>query len=93
MSGFNRARGEYDLTPTKASYWHRSRNLTGAGCGCRHAGDMVLAHVVPAGFTVVDHGSYWSVGGLSVAEGWTADLYESLSGRPGDKDPDRQWKF
>lgn len=86
MSGFTSARrygrGQvFELTSTKAAYWHRYCDRDDCQGDDIHA--IVDAHVIPAGFTVVrDGGNYIALDGPGIAEGATDALYDAVSGRP-----------
>ena len=95
--GFNREMRCYELSPSKVTFWHRSRGLRNKHgdptCECRTAADMVRSHVEGV-FSVVEGENCWYVSGLSLDEGWTCDLFEVLSGSPGRRAPaDRQWVY
>jgi len=46
VSGYSRDRQTFELTYKKAHYWHDHRR----GCPCDHIDQMVVAHILPAGF-------------------------------------------
>ncbi len=78
MSGWRL--GVYQLTQSKATWWHRYR-VAGGGCSCMNAAEMVEAHLDPAGFVTESHGSWWSVTeGPGMAELSAQFVYEALSG-------------
>lgn len=88
MSGFNR--GHFELTATKASYWHGCRK---SNRDCHHSRgfwEIVDAHAVPAGFTVVTRRSAFVVlSGPGISEGKTRELFAALSGWPLEDCADR----
>ena len=87
MSGFVGKSGAYDLTATKALYWHRYRTDS-----CKTLGDMVQ-HLEDGGFKVQDKGNYLRVTGPGLGEGYTDFLYMALTGViTAEAFPSRQWK-
>lgn len=88
MSGFVGKTGQYDLTATKALYWHRFQKDS-----CKSLWDVVEAHVWDAGFTVEDNGNYARITGPGLIDGWTDRLYVAISGGTltADWDPGRRW--
>jgi len=87
MSGFVGKTGQYDLTATKALYWHRNRSDS-----CKSLWDVVEAHVWDAGFTVEDNGNYARISGPGLVDGWTDFLFLAISGvsLPAEV-PGRRW--
>jgi len=86
MSGFQ-ADGSFDLTPTKARYWHRRHS----GCAQAHKEkDEIAAHLRAQGLEVIWRGSYWKVTGGSLLGGWPDDIWIALSGKPATRDPFRR---
>jgi len=92
VSGWPRD-GTFELTPTKANYWHRSH----AGCAAAHKEkDKIGAHLRSAGLEVRWKGSYWVDSGGSLLEGWPDYIWTALSGQPAThdrfrRDPHREW--
>jgi hypothetical protein len=78
MSGFHRD-GWFDLTATKAEYWHRH-----CGCQALEMEDIYRAHLEPAGF--VRHPApsphMLRLTGPGIAEGSTDPLYRACVGAP-----------
>jgi hypothetical protein len=74
MSGFTQ-NGTYQLTPTKALYWHRSRT----DCPCTTVEQIVRTHLIPTGFTVV--GPHTALTGPGIDTRNDTPLYEAVSGR------------
>lgn len=77
MSGFvgrvGEKTGEYDLTATKALYWHRRRSC------CTSAEQIIDRHVRPD-FAVEHRGNVWRITGQGLDQGYTDDLYAAVSG-------------
>ena len=89
MSGFERGsddRWQYQLSRKHRS-WH-SHRLQDGTCplGCRDFDEMWERHLQPAGFERVPHRleGLCILRGLSLDQGSTVDLWEALSGRPGE---------
>lgn len=78
MSGFVGG-GAYELTATKAEYWHRF-----CRCGRRTPAEIIRGHVVPAGFDARPGrgGRFWRITGPGLEDGNTNALYMAVSGRP-----------
>lgn len=78
MSG-QRDDGRFELTATRATYWHRDR---GPKC-CRSLADIARTHLVPAGFSweFGRGGRFIIVSGPGLADEDTGPLYEAVSGR------------
>jgi hypothetical protein len=79
VSGFSRSRpGVFDLTATKADYWHRSQP-----CACPDLDAIYLEHLEPAGFERHDAPSPYvlRLTGPGLSERNTSALYEAVSGR------------
>lgn len=83
MSGFTRGQPwTFELTFTKASYWHRVHAPD--PCWCRdpdrlHA--LAQSVLVPAGFEVVaEHGSWLGLNGPGLDEASTDELWAAISG-------------
>jgi len=75
VSGFVGKSGWYDLTATKALYWHRLQRDS-----CKSLVDIVHAHVVDEGFTVQERGNFARITGPGLVDGWTDRLYVAISG-------------
>ena len=75
MSGFVGKTGWYDLTATKALYWHRYRTD-----GCRSLEDVIHAHVWDEGFTVEEKGNWVRITGPGLVDGSTELLFSAVSG-------------
>jgi hypothetical protein len=87
VSGFVGKSGWYDLTATKALYWHRYRSDS-----CRSLADIVHAHIVDGGFRVQEKGNYVRVTGPGLVLGWTDFLFMSIAGTlTAEAFPRRRW--
>ena len=87
MSGFVGKTGQYDLTATRALYWHRNRSDS-----CKSLWDVVEAHVVDGGFTVKRRGNWARITGPGLVDGWTDFLFQAISGvLSAESFPRRQW--
>ena len=87
MSGFVGKTGWYDLTETKALYWHRNR-----ADSCKSLADVVQAHVVDGGFKVQQKGTWVRITGPGLVDGWTDFLFLAISGvLSAEAFPRRQW--
>lgn len=70
----------FELTYTKAEYWHRGCKRP--ECQGRDLQTIVTAHVVPAGFEVVrDGGNFIALDGPGISAGSTNALFSAVSGR------------
>lgn len=89
MSGFVGKTGWYDLTATKALYWHRNRSDS-----CKSLEDIMYKHVTGEGFRVEGKGNWARITGPGLVDGWTDLLYLAVSGStPGIalRTPNRHW--
>lgn len=77
MSGLRRD-GRFELTLTRAGFWHRGRE-----CACVSLGDVGREHLDPAGFRwqIGRGGNFLLVDGPGLAEGRTDALFQAVSGR------------
>ena len=85
MSGFTTGgrygeRQVFELTSTKAGYWHRY--CARDGCQGHELHAIAEAHLLPAGFEVVrDGGAFLALDGPGIADESTDALYAAVSGR------------
>lgn len=82
MSGFQTG-GAYDLTATKAAYWHGKRQ----GCNCGDLHNPLAAiyekHLEPAGFSQERAQSQFvlRLRGPGISQRRTGPMYEAISGK------------
>ncbi len=89
MSGFVGKSGRYDLTVTKALYWHRFQKDS-----CRSLEDVLHAHIYDLGFRWQEKpGGRWvRITGPGLVDGWTDRLYVAISGTlTAEAFPRRRW--
>lgn len=86
MSGFTRGkRWAYELTDTKAHYWHRDHERGEADrCWCRQPGSLHALYervLKPRGFELVTGGASWlGLNGPGLDERSTDVLYAAIHG-------------
>jgi hypothetical protein len=80
VSGFSATRpGVFDLTHTKAVYWHRSQ----PECACDDLDAIYATHLEPAGFQrqPAPSPALLRLTGPGIAQGHSTRVYEAISGR------------
>lgn len=75
MSGIGLG-GHFELTRTRAKYWHRGRD-----CGCASLEAIAAQHLGDFAWTAGQGGNWLDVTGPGLGEGSTSPLFEAVSGR------------